>query len=126
MAITNYLRNKMLEATLANVAYTTPTTVYMSLHSTHSNVTTAGTELSGNNYSRQSITFGTATNGKIASTANVSFSASGGDWNTAVSSGIYDASSGGNMLYFSAIVPKTLPNGETLTVVAGDIVILLL
>ena len=121
MPITNYLRNELLDAALGNVAYTTPSTVYMSLHSTLGNATTAGTELSGNNYSRQTATFGSASNGIIATTANIAFTANGGNWTTATSSEIYDASTGGNRLFYGKIVPKTLLNGETVTFLAGDV-----
>lgn len=123
MPISNYLSNKVLEASLANVSYTTPTTVYLSLHSTQCNASTAGTELSGNNYSRQAATFGTASSGEISTTANISFTANGGDWSSAVSSALYDNSTGGNMLYFTNIVPKLLKDGETTTFLAGEVVI---
>lgn len=121
MSMTNYLENAILEATLKNVGYTSPATVYLSLHSTANTDAAAGTELSGNGYSRQAITFSNASGGVIQNTAAVTFTTTGADWTRAVSVGIYDASSGGNMLYWSAIVPKTVKSGKPVTFAIGDI-----
>lgn len=120
MSMTNYLENKILEATLKNVSYTSPATVYLSLHSTANTDAAAGTELSGNGYARQAITFGSASAGVISNTSAVTFTPTG-DWTRAVSAGIYDAGSGGNQLYWSAIVPKTNKVGKTITFAVGDI-----
>lgn len=121
MGITTYLSNKLLDSAVANVSYSTPESVYLSLHSTLSNATVAGTELSGNGYARQEITFGSASNGSIIATANVTFTASGANWDNAVSSGIYDNLTGGNMLFFYNIVPKTVLDGTSIEVVANNI-----
>jgi hypothetical protein len=126
MPMSNYLENKLLDATLRNTSYTSPATVYMALYSTVNTATTAGTELSGNGYSRQAITFGTAAaSGSISSTANVSFTASGGNWSAAVSSAIVDASSGGNVLYYYNGPARTVLDGETLTFESGDITVII-
>ena len=121
MGMTNYLINKLLEASVANVAFTPPETVYLSLHSTYSNATTAGTELSGNGYARQELSFSTATDGQIVATGNVSFTANGGTWDTAISSGIYDDVSAGNMLFFSKMPQKTVEDGSTIEILAENI-----
>lgn len=126
MAMTTYLENKLLDATLRGTSYTSPANVYMALYSTVGNSTTMGTELSGNGYSRQLVTFGNAAaSGSIASTANVTFTANGANWTTAVSSAILDASTGGNALYFYNMPPKTVLNGQSLTFESGDITIFL-
>jgi len=124
MPMSQYLENKMLDATLRNTSYTSPSTVYLALFSTVCSPTAAGTELSGNGYSRQAVTFGTgASAGVIQNTANTSFTASGGNWSTAVSSAIMDASTGGNVLYYFNGSPKTVNNGQTITYESGKITI---
>jgi len=124
MPMSYYLENKLLDATLKNTSYTSPTTVYLALFSTLCSQSAAGTELSGNGYSRQSITFGTsASGGTITNTANVAFTASGGNWSQAVSSAIMDASTGGNVLYYFNGSPKTVLNGQTLTYESGKITV---
>lgn len=122
MSMTNYLENKILEATLKNISYASPSTVYLSLHSTANTDAAAGTELSfTNGYGRNAITFGSASNGTIQNTSAVTFTTTGSDWTRAVSVGIYDSSTGGNMLYWSSIVPKTVKSGKPVTFAIGDI-----
>ena len=123
MPMTNYLRDALLDASLKNTSYTSPANVYVALYSTVSTVSTSGTELTGNGYSRQLVTFGAAVDGNIASNAAVTFSATGNAWLPAVSVGIMDASTAGNVLYFQNGVPRTVPVDETLTYATGDITI---
>jgi len=123
MPMTDYLRNRLLDATLKNTTYTSPATVYMALYSTVNTATTAGTELTGNSYSRQSVTFDSAASGLIASNAAVTFTSVGNTWLPAVSTAVIDASTGGNMLYFQNGVPRTVPADESLTFESGDITI---
>jgi hypothetical protein len=123
MPMTNYLRNQLLDATLKDTTYTSPDTVYMALYSTVNSVDTAGTELTGNNYSRQSVTFDSAVNGLITSNAAVTFTSVGNTWLPAVSTAVIDASTGGNMLYFQNGVARTVPADESLTFESGDITI---
>ena len=56
-AITNYLANKLRDHTLANTAYTSPTTVYLALFTTPTTSAGGGTEVTGGTYARQVITF---------------------------------------------------------------------
>ena len=121
--MTNYLRNKLLDATLKNTTYTSPSTVYMALYSTVNSAATAGTELTGNGYSRQSATFNSAVTGTITSNATVTFTSVGNTWLPAVSTAVTDASTGGNILYFQNGVPRTVPADESLTFESGDITI---
>lgn len=123
MPMTNYLENKVLQGTVGNATYTAPATVYMALYSTTNTKTTAGTEIAGNGYSRQSVAFGTAALGEITSTGNVSFSASGNAWPIVVSAAIMDASSAGNMLYFYNGPARLVNAGDTLEYATGEITI---
>lgn len=121
--MTNYLENKVLDATLRNTAYTSPANVYVALYSTVNTPTTAGTELTGNGYSRQLITFSTAANGVANSNVAVTFTSSGNAWLPAVSVGITDASTGGNVLYYQNGAVKAVPAGQTLTYGSGNVTI---
>jgi len=78
-AASDYLENKLLDHTLGNTAFTQPT-VRIALFTNASTNTTAnleaGTltdEVSGNGYARQSISFGTSTNGTAFNDATVTF-----------------------------------------------------
>ena len=123
MPMTYNLANKLANATVANVSYSSPATVYTALYSTPPTVSTSGTELTGNGYARQSTAFGTPVNGTIASTANVSFTASGNAWPITTAVAIVDASTGGNIMYFQGIAGRNVQAGDTLTFEAGDIVV---
>ncbi len=82
-----------------------------------------GTELSGDGYSRQTVTFATqAAAGSIANTNEITFTASGGDWGTINSAAIYD--NGGNFLWGGPLDAGRIVNdGDSLKFGIGDIVI---
>ena len=123
MAASEYLDNALLNATLTNTSYTSPATVYAALYSVAPTKTTAGTELSGSGYSRQSVAFSVST-GVATSTADVVFGPASATWSTAVAWAIVDDSTGGNILYYSSLSPtQTVLNGNTLTIATGDITI---
>lgn len=121
--MTYNLANKLANATVANVAYTSPANVYTALYSTAPTVSTSGTEITGNGYSRQLTTFGTPTDGSISSTANVSFSCTGNAWPTVIAIGITDASTSGNIMYFQTIAGRNILVGDTLTFGSGNITV---
>jgi len=123
MPMTYNLANKLANATVAGVSYTSPSPAYVALYSTAPTVSTSGTELTGNGYARQAATFGTPVNGSISTTANVSFTASGGNWATTIAVGIVDAATGGNIMYFQGIAGRNVRSGDTLTFDAGDITV---
>ena len=54
-AKSNYLEGKLVEHVLRNVAYTSPSAVYLSLHTANPDEDGSGTEVSGNGYSRQKL-----------------------------------------------------------------------
>lgn len=124
MPMTYNLANKLANATVANVSYSTPSTVYTALYSVAPTVSTSGTELTGNGYARQATTFGTPTDGTISSTGNVSFTATG-NWSPTVAVAIVDASTSGNIMYFQTIATRVVNSGDTLTFAAGDITVVI-
>lgn len=121
--MTYNLANKLANATVANVAYTSPGNVYTALYSVAPTANTSGTEITGNGYSRQLTTFGTPANGVISSSANVSFSCTGNAWPTVVAVGITDASTSGNIMYFQTIANRNVRVNDTLTFATGNITV---
>ncbi len=128
-AFSNYLENKILDHTLRGSAgaYTAPATIYIGLFTASPTDANSGTEVSGNAYARQSITFGTAaSSGQISNTATVTFPTATGTWGTITHIGLYDASTGGNLLYWGAVVQsKTVANGDTFSISIGNLTITL-
>ena len=125
MSFTDYLEQKILEHTFRNTAYTSPTTVYVGLLSAAPTDSTAGTELSGNGYARQACAFDAFSGGKsVANTSAETFTASGGSWITITHFGVYDASTGGNLLVYGEIGPSVqVSDGESFIIDAGKLVI---
>lgn len=124
MPMTYNLANKLADATLRNTTYTSPAAVYAALYSVAPTASTAGTELTGNGYSRQLTTFSAAANGAVSSNVAVTFgAASGNNWPTIVAVGIVDASTSGNIMYFNTISGRNIKIGDSLTFDSGNIVI---
>ena len=121
MSASNYLENALLNATLANVSYTTPATVYTALYSVSPTESTSGTELSGSGYARVSTAF-SVSSGVATNTGNVTFGPASADWVTAVAWSIADAASAGNILYYGPLsTAQTVLNGNSLTFGIGNV-----
>ena len=112
-AMSNYLENALINATLRNTSYTSPSVVYAALFTTDPTDAGTGTEVSGGSYARQAITFGAPSNGASTNSAAVEFPQATGNWGTITHFGIYDASSSGNLLYHGALTSsKTIETGD--------------
>jgi len=126
MAMTNYLENAVANATLRNTTYTSPANVYCGLYSVAPTSSTGGTELTGNGYARQLTTFSAPSGGVCSSNVEITFGAvTGNSWPTVVALGITDASTSGNLLYFTSVVPRNFRVGDSFTFPSGNITITL-
>lgn len=123
-AKSNYLENKILDYILRDTADWAPSAVYLALHTANPDEDGSGTEVSGNGYSRQAVTFAAASSGSSASNSVEEFTASGGAFGTVTHFGIWDASSSGNLLYYGALTAsKVIADGDTLRFASGAITI---
>lgn len=121
-SMTDYLENKVLDHILATAAYTAPTTSYLGLFTAAPSDAGGGTELSGDGYARQDVTWGAASGGVAANTSTHTFTASGGDWGTITHWAIFDASTSGNMLLHGALqASKSITDGQSLIISADDL-----
>ncbi len=120
--MSNYLENALINATLRNTSYTTPTTVYLALYTSDPTDADSGTEVSGTSYARQSITFGSPSNGVSTNSAAIEFPQAGGSWGTVTHVGIRDASTSGNLLFHTALdASKTIATGDVFRVAIGSL-----
>lgn len=113
-------------------AGTGPSTLYIGLFTAApSDTPGSGTEVSGGNYSRASVpsslanwagtqgagttTVSTGSSGTTSNNNPITFPApTGANWGVVTHFGIFDASSGGNLLYWGALnVAKTVNNGDS-------------
>ena len=97
-ALSNSAEKLLLDFLMTTGTATRPTAWYVALYTAAPNDastgSTGGTEVSGNGYSRQAVTFAAAATpgGTTTSTDAQSFTASGGDFGTVTHMAIIDAS----------------------------------
>lgn len=125
MALTNYLENALLNATVRNTTYTSPATVYLALYSVAPTASTSGTELSGSGYSRQAITFNAPSGGAVTSNVTVTFGPATANWSTINATAVVNASTGGNIMYFTPTAGQNILSGSSLVIGGGNVSIVL-
>ena len=120
--LSNHLENKFLEITLKGGTAYNVTTAYLALFSTDPTDAGSGTECSWTNYARQTMTFGTVSNGSVSSSGTITFPAVVGSNVTITHIGIYDAASSGNLLYHTPLdATKTLSADDVMSVANSGI-----
>lgn len=120
--MSNFLENALINATLRNTSYTSPTTVYLALYTDDPTDADTGTEISGGSYARQSITFGAPSNGTSTNSAAIEFPAATANWGVVTHVGIRDALTSGNLLYHTALdASKTINNGDIFKILTSNL-----
>ena len=98
-ALSDYSEKLILDYLMTTGSATRPTNWYVALYTSAPSDAGGGTELSGNGYAREAVTFAAATSG-TGTTSNsgaVVFTADGGDWGSVTHMGIHDATLGGTL-----------------------------
>jgi hypothetical protein len=124
-SFSDYTENAVLNHLFRNTALSSPAAVYLALYTVTPSDAGGGTQVSGGGYARQAITFGAPSGGVIANTSAVSFTASGAAFGDVVAVGIFDASTGGNLLAWDGITTATVGDGDTITFGIGDLTVTL-
>ena len=120
--MSNYLENALINVTLRNTAYTTPTTVYLALYTSDPTDADTGTEVSGGSYARVAVTFDAPSNGVSTNSTAVEFPQATALWGTVGWIGIEDALTSGNLLYHTALdTSKTIDNGDIFKIAIGSL-----
>lgn len=119
--MSNYLENALINATLRATTFTSPTTVYVSLHSADP-TDAGGSEISGGSYARKAVTFGAPSDGTATNSADVTFDQATGSWGTITHIGIQDALTSGNLLYHTPLTTsKTIDTDDVFRIVSGQL-----
>lgn len=119
-----YLQNAVINATLRNIAYTSPTTVYVGLFTTTLTAGGVGTEVTGGAYSRVAVTSAAPSSGATASNADVTFPQATVAWGLVSTIGIYDAITAGNLLYFTPLdTSKQIDVGDIFKIASGNLTV---
>ena len=120
--MSNYLENALINATLRNTSYTSPTTTYLALYTSDPTDADTGTEVTGGSYARQAITFGAPSNGVTTNSAAIEFPQATASWGTVTHVAIRDASSSGNLLFHTPLdTSKTIANGDVFKITTGSL-----
>ena len=132
-SMSTYLEQKLLKHSLGVEAYTMPSPLYMSLHTGNpgegNNHPTGGAELAdgvgyGAGYARQGVTFGTRTDGGLETDPSICKNTNDDTFTglpiaVITHIGIYDALTGGNLLYYTEMTTATTSAlGDTFTFLA--------
>ena len=124
-AFSNFLENELLDHALGTGDFDAPSAVYVALATadlTDANVTT--NEVSGGGYARQAATFAAASGGSASTSATITFPVATADLGTITHFGLYDAATGGNLLYHGELnVPKVIGDGDTFEIQTGNLTI---
>ena len=121
MAFTDYLENKVLDYVFSGGSFSQPGTKYLALYTVAPTDSTAGTEVTGGGYARQTVTL-TTSGSDTTNSAAVEYPTATAGYGTVVAVAVLDSLSGGNMLaYASLTASKTIATGDVFRVPAGDL-----
>ena len=119
---TDYAENKILNL-MRNVAWA-QFPVYVALFTAAPSDAEGGTEVSGGSYARElaGLSEATGSGGATSNAADITFTTATADWGEVTHVALMDAVTAGNMIMWSALdASKTVNNGDTFKINAGDL-----
>jgi hypothetical protein len=103
MDFSNYLADKLIDATVRNTPYDSPDKVYIALYTTDPTKVDVGAEVREPSYNRQEVVMSTPVEGKSENLAQIDFSEATSNWGKITHIGIRDEEFDGNLLYFTEL-----------------------
>lgn len=136
LALLNHIFGNNANASNSATSFSAPAdnSIFVSLHTADPTDAGTGAEISGNSYARSNasntLTFTVAQAGGTTTAKNdqaIAFPQASGDYSSNVTHiGIFDAATGGNLLFHGALtVAKTVTQGDTFQINANALVITL-
>jgi len=128
-AMSDKLENATLDLILRNTPLSTAGiatgSIYAALFTTPTTDTGSGVEVVGGGYARVSITgFSPAASGSSSNTTIGTFPSASAAWGVVTHFALFDASSGGNMLFHGPLtIPKIVNAGDSFVFPVGNITI---
>ena len=120
--LSDWAENAALDWFMGGASPTRPTTRYLALFTAAPNDAGGGTEMSGGGYARQAVTCGAASGGTCSNSNAPSFTISGVNPAPFTHVGIFDASSGGNLIWHGALTAsKDLDDGDSINFAVGEL-----
>ena len=132
--LSDYLENALLTHIFRNTDFSRPASAYVSLHTAALLDDGSGAEVSGGSYARQGVATGAGSGWSAPASegagdsdgyytensADITFPTATADWGTVTHVGLWDAVSGGNLLFRGQLTTsKNVLNGDTFKFPAG-------
>lgn len=142
-AMSDWLENALIDLIFRNQAITLPANLFIGLLTAAPSDAGGGTEVTGGSYARVSVarslanwagtqsagstTASTGTGGQTSNNNTITFPAPTASWGTVTHLGIYDATTGGNLLFWMPLsASKVINNGDQGPIIsAGQLTITL-
>lgn len=139
-AMSDYLENKLVDQLFRGQSAPVTSTLYVGLLTSSPNDAGGGAEVSGSGYSRVAVgaslanwagtqsagstTTSSGTSGQTSNNSVLTFDTPTATWGTVTHFGIYDAASGGNLLFHGALtISKTINQSDTVSFPAGSLTV---
>jgi len=139
-AMSDYLENKLIDQLFRGQTAPTISGLHVGLLTAAPSDSGGGTEVSGNAYARVNLaptlanwagtqaagstTASSGTGGQTSNNSTITFPTPTGTWGTVTHFAIYDASTGGNLLFWGALtIAKTINQSDTVSFAAGQLAI---
>lgn len=138
--MSDYLENKLIDHVFRGLTYSLPGAIYVGLHSA-SPADAGGNEISGNAYARASLSpsasnwqstngttagASTGTGGQTQNANQIAFPTPTASWGVITHFAIFDASTGGNMLFWAPLtITKTINQGDSVSFASGTLTVTL-
>lgn len=136
--MSDFLENKIIDQIFRGQSAPTTTTLHVGLLTSAPSDSGGGTEVSGGSYARVAVTSSLAnwsgtqsagsttassgTGGQTSNNTGITFPTPSAGWGNVTHFGIYDAPTGGNLLFWGALtIPKTINQSDTVTFPAASL-----
>lgn len=129
----DYLEGKIIDHLFRTASFTKPTVLAVALFTAAPTDAGGGTEVStsGTGYARQTLNPSDSNwaapvsgNGVTSNSSAINFGTATASWGTVTHFGIYDATSGGNLLFWDALsASKTIGSSDSFQIPSGQLTI---
>jgi hypothetical protein len=117
MSKSNYLEDRTIQATFRSGTPTKPTVLGVALFTAAPSDSGGGTEVSGGSYARVDVppsdsnwAATSGSNGLTSNLSDITYAAPTANWGTVTHFAVFDATTGGNMLYHGALTASKVIN----------------
>ena len=118
------IANNVIDHYLRGVATNGPYTAWLALYSVAPTATTAGTELTGNDYGRILVGLSVASGGDSSNAGVITFTASGGAWSAIAGHSLMSLETAGVIIYYEdSVSGPTLADGDSYQFGIGDVTV---